>query len=149
MEEPQADHELFELAIHRELQANQFYLALAEYVENPQTRQILEELAEEELEHKARIELEVMKTGRVVEQPRQPEDRHIFDSLIDAPTLELDYKSVFEMAIEKEDASFRLYVDLLRHAKDNDSREVLLALAQEELKHKFRLQNIYENLPKQ
>ncbi len=53
--------EVLEFAIDREIDANQFYLALASRVDNKETRDLFEELAQEELEHKAQLELELMK----------------------------------------------------------------------------------------
>ena len=141
--------EILELAVQREYQANRFYATLAELTEDNDIRQILEELAQEELEHKARLELEIVKAGRVVTDPKDFKDLEPLDDDLAKPNIELDYRSVFAMGIEKEDASFRLYVDLLAYADDNESREVLLALAEEEVKHKLTLRNIYENLPKE
>ena len=46
-----ADDEILEFAIAREIEANRFYLALAERVANPEIRKVFEDLAAEELEH--------------------------------------------------------------------------------------------------
>jgi len=51
------DTEAIELAITREIDARNFYLALAERLDNPRLSKILEGLAEEEVEHRAKLEM--------------------------------------------------------------------------------------------
>ncbi|MHC4240587.1 MAG: ferritin family protein, partial [Planctomycetota bacterium] len=60
------DEEVLEFAIARELEAYHFYLALAERVDSAEMRTVFEDLAKEELDHKAKLELEIMKMGEVV-----------------------------------------------------------------------------------
>ncbi|MHC4620812.1 MAG: rubrerythrin, partial [Planctomycetota bacterium] len=59
-----------------------------------------------------------------------------------------DYKDMLLLGIEKEEASFRTYVNLLMSVRDEESREVLLALAEEEVKHKLRFEMEYDMLQK-
>ena len=47
---------------------------------------------------------------------------------------------------EKEEAAFRTYVHLVANVHDEESREVLLALAEEEVKHKLRFETEYNEL---
>jgi len=139
--------EILTFAIDREIDANQFYLALASRVDNKETREIFEELAQEELEHKAKLELELMKMGKTVEitqPPETPQRTYIISN--DQSLLDMDYASLLKLAMEKEEASFRMYVDLVPSAHDNDSREMLLGLAQEEVRHKLRFQIEYDML---
>lgn len=58
--------DILELAIDREAEANRFYLALAERVDTLEMRKMLEEFAAEELEHKAKLELEFLKKGKTL-----------------------------------------------------------------------------------
>jgi len=59
----------------------------------------------------------------------------------------MDYRDVLMLGIEKEDAAFRTYIKLMGSIHDEQSREVLLSLAQEEVKHKLRFETEYNNLP--
>ena len=143
------DDEVLEFAIAREIEANRFYTALAKRVGSPEMRKVLEDFAKEELEHKALLELEIMKIGKVVPEVEKvtiPEHEYIVsdvDSLLD-----MDYKDILMLAIEKEEASFRTYVNLVSHAKDEESRETLLGIAEEEVKHKIRFEIEYDLLLK-
>ncbi len=142
------DDEILEMAVAREVDANRFYLVLAERVENPRIRKVFEELAAEELEHKAKIELEIMKTGRVVNTDKTPAGFKDDSADYVPPEIEMDYKDILLMGMQKEDSSFRLYVDLAGMTSDAHSKDILLALAQEEAGHKLRFQTVLDYLSK-
>lgn len=149
MVEFNSDYEILQKAIDMEVEAHEFYLALANRVESQQMRKIFEDLAEEELEHKAKLELEVMKTGKTVvpkQEPARPEEYYI---LSDRRTpLDMDYKDMLMLGMEKEESSFRTYVNWVANAHSEEHREMLLALAEEEVKHKLRFETEYEMLLK-
>jgi rubrerythrin len=52
------------------------------------------------------------------------------------------------LGMEKEEAAFRTYVNLIPHVGNGQSREVLLTLAEEEVKHKIRFETEYDMLLK-
>lgn len=150
MDKPNSDQEILEFAISREVEAYHFHMALAGRVEDPRMRQVFEDLAAEELEHKAKLELEILKTGKTLTEeqipPGRPESEYIISDS-DLP-LDFDYNDMLLLAIEKENAAFRLFVNLVSTVQDEKSREVLLALAEEEVRHKIRFQNEYDMLNK-
>jgi rubrerythrin len=148
MGEFESDDEILELAIAREEDANKFFLALAARVKNPEMRKVFEELAEEELEHKARLELEIMKKGRVVTATEKPELEEEAETEVVRQMLDMDYKDMLLMGMQKEESSFRLYVDLASRVSSEDAYETLLALAEEEVKHKMRFEIEYDSLMK-
>lgn len=140
------EDEILEMAVAREVDANRFYLALAERVKKPRIKRIFEKLAAEELEHKEKLELEIMKTGKVVKDTKisagfngKWEESVPLD-------VKMNFKDIVLMGIKKEEASLKLYADLANMTSDADSREVFLALAQEEMAHKERFQKIFEFL---
>jgi rubrerythrin len=140
---------ILEFAIFREVEAHNFYMALAERVQSTEIAKVFEELAKEELEHKAKLELEVIKTGKTLppaEDVTIPDQEHIISDADSA--LDMDYKDIVMLGMEKEEASFRTYVNLLASVDDQESREVLMALAEEEVKHKLRFEAEYDLLLK-
>jgi len=145
----ESDQEILEFAIFRENEAYNFFLALADRVKDQKIRKLLEDLAAEEIEHKAKLELEIIKTGRTVstdlEPPRPASDYILTD---DPLPLDMDYRDVLLLGMEKEEAAFRTYVNLIANVQDEHSREVLLALAEEEVKHKLRFETEYNALTK-
>ncbi len=141
--------EVLEFAIAREVEANRFYLALAERVDVLEMRKVFEELAEEELEHKAKLELEFLKKGKTLFSKDRVIDINTSDYIIsDEPLIDMDYKDMLCLAIEKEEAAFRIYINFLGYVDNHESREVLLAIAEEEVKHKLRFEIEYDNLLK-
>jgi len=145
MEEFESDDEILEFAIGREVNAHQFFVDLADQMDNPTMRLLFENFAKEELRHKAALELEVMKRGKVVAAPQDTADLDQTDIMVAIdPETNIDYKNVLLLAINKETKSFRLYVDLAAMVKDKESREVLLSLAEEEAKHKARFEMEYD-----
>ncbi len=149
MVEPESYDEILQLAIDKEVEAYNFYMALSNAVADQRIRVAFEELAKEELEHKAKLELEVMKLGQTIaieENPARSDRSYIVSN--DPSPLDMDYKDMLMLAMEKEEAAFRIYVKLAASVHDEKSQEVLLALAEEEVKHKLRFQTEYDILLK-
>jgi rubrerythrin len=153
MTNPDGDvEEILYYAVGREIEANVFYNLLSQYIDDPQIRAICNDLAGEELEHKARLELEIMKLGMVVKSSvsvRQG-DRALpkpLDYMLNmAKVMKLDLPHLLLLAMEKEKVSFRLYIDLLAMVEDKESRQVLLELAEEEARHKMIFELEYDRL---
>ena len=142
--------ELLELAISREVESINLYLAMADYFVKKEISKIFIEVANEEMKHKNDLELEVMKCGHTIETEQDFASVSISDSdLADRIILpEMDYKNFLTLAINKEDESFRFYVDMLPSITDHQSRDVIYALAQEEARHKHRFEIEYKMLSK-
>ena len=64
----------------------------------------------------------------------------------DEPIIDMDYKDLLVLAIQKERASFRLYTGLAAIVKDNELNEILLSLAEEEARHMVTFEIEYGNL---
>ncbi len=149
MEEFKSDDEILEYAIHRESVAHNFYMDLAEEMENAAMRQLFENFAREELRHKGRLELEIMKRGLVVPGALGAEDLDETDVMVDVPPESgVDYKNALVLGMNRESKSFRLYVELAAIMRDKGSREALLSLAQEEAKHRLRFEIEYDTVLK-
>ena len=137
--------EILEFAVAREVAANRFYKDLAEKVESPAMRELLAEFAKEELQHKEKLELEMMKEGIVVAPVEKLASFKGSDYIVDVESAaDMDYKGLLALAIKKEKLSVRLYVDLAALVGDAESRETLLSLAEEEAGHKARFEIEYE-----
>jgi rubrerythrin len=142
--------EILEYAISREVEAYYFCKALAGRVDTPKMRQVFEDMAAEELEHKAKLELEMIKIGKTLPDQQMPSGRPESGYIVsdsDSP-LDIDYTDMLLLGMEKEEAAFRTYVNLIPKVNDEESREVLLALAQEEVRHKLRFETEYDMLHK-
>ena len=57
---------------------------------------------------------------------------------------DFSYTDVLKLAIAKESAAFKLYVDLLRLTEDPEAIEMFTALAEDEVRHKIKFESTYE-----
>jgi len=136
--------EILDFAIEKEEEAAQFYTDLAAKAEQWTMSKVFEEFALEEVKHKEKVL--AVKGGKLLAPVvDKVKDLKIADYLVEvAPSPELDYQGALILAMKKEKASFRLYNDLAA-ATDNDNlKATLLSLAQEEAKHKLRLEVEYD-----
>ncbi|MBC8217648.1 MAG: ferritin family protein [Planctomycetes bacterium] len=139
--------EILEFAIEREGEAVEFYMAMADRVKNPAIQELFEDLVTEELEHKSRLELEVMKEGIVARTvgvlPETSLDKTAVD--LDQVRSQMDYQEALDVAIQKERRSLRLYARLSGLVVEAEFSETLLSLAEEEARHLTALEEQYEN----
>ncbi len=137
-------NEILEFAIEKELEANQFYLEWSKKLSDRHLSELFLGFAGEELKHKEKLER--VKAGGTFKPAARPvTDLKIVDYLVDlAPSPGMDYQEALIVAMKREKASFRLYSDLAAMAQDQTIRDLFTALAQEEAKHKLRLETEYE-----
>jgi rubrerythrin len=102
------------------------------------------DFAREEMGHKAK--LEKIKEGKIgLPTLQQITDLKIAEIVEDREvTPDISYQDALILAMKREKAAFKLYNDLAALVSDAQLRAVLLALAQEEAKHKLRFEVEYE-----
>ena len=137
--------EILDFAIAREIEARDFYLKLAEWMENPAMQKVFENFATEELGHK--YKLEAFKRGDISLVPQQVQSLDIADYVVDVePQPDMDYAEALVLAMRKEKAAYRLYLDLAAVGEDEELTDMFLSLAQEEAKHKLRFEIEYDDI---
>jgi rubrerythrin len=135
---------LLDFAIEKEEEANLFYLDLAGKMERPAMKKVFEDFAAEEQKHKERL-TGVKQGQQLLPAESKVVDLKIGDYLVDVPaTPDMDYQDALILAMKKEKASFKLYSDLAGTTEDGNLQNLLLGLAQEEAKHKMRLEIEYD-----
>lgn len=139
--------DILKFAIAKEEAAYQFYMDMADRMESETSSELFEQLAQEEFNHKAQLELEMMKLGEVIPAAEPESERNKDDYMLDGDfPKDMSYKDVLLMAIKKEKASFKLYVELARMVKDEESVETFMTLAEEEARHKTLFEIEYNKL---
>ncbi len=136
--------EILDFAIAREEEANAFYLGLAQRMDKPWMSEVFEGFAEQELRHK--FKLERVKDGKIL-LPAQEKviDLKIADYLVEMPVSDdMSYQDALTVAMKREKAAFKLYMDLSRSTDDEGLAGTFEALAQEEAKHKLWLETEYD-----
>jgi rubrerythrin len=135
---------IIEFAISHEVKAYRLYMDLSKMVNFPEIRELFEELAKEELEHKVKLEKESKKRGELV-SPVNLSEYNIIDKDVYFFKRRIE---IFVFALKKEQASVLLYKDLAAIVINEDSRQLFLWLAQQETEHKRRFGVEYKNLLK-
>jgi rubrerythrin len=135
---------LLDFAIEKEQESKDFYLDVASKMEREHMKKVFEDFAGEEQGHLEN--LLAIKRDKIFTCPvERIQDLKISDYLIDIkPDPEMDYQDALILAMKKEKATYKLYNDLIQMADDENLKETLRCLAQEEAKHKLRLEIEYD-----
>ncbi|RLB56847.1 MAG: rubrerythrin [Deltaproteobacteria bacterium] len=142
----QSVEEILDFAVKEEEASASFYRSLATKMDRPWMKRVFEDFAAEEEGHKRK--LLKFSAGELSLPPREKVlDLKIGEYLVDAElNADMDYQQALMVAMKKEKAAFRLYSDLASVADDAAARELLLALAQEEARHKLRFEVEYDDV---
>lgn len=147
---PDSLQHILHTAIQREIEANALYRRAADIVTAPEARDLLHDLALQELGHRNRLQalLEGNALGALSEaQARKVQDLKITDYLIEVPlTPEAGIQDILIVAGKREAASYALYHSLAQVAEEVEARRLFEFLAAEEQVHKQRIEVLYEQL---
>lgn len=138
--------DILNFAIQREQESIDLYERLANESPNPQMRNIFKQFAAEELGHKKRLQ-NIQSSGQFQLADKQIKDIKIGDYLVDvSETVGLTYQSALIIAMKKEKAAFKLYMNLAAKTEDSLLKSLFESLAQEESKHKLRFELEYDEM---
>jgi rubrerythrin len=136
--------EVLIFAVNAEQEAVDFYSRLSNQSLNTEMKQIFNQYAHEEMKHKARL-LKVREQGIFEISDEQIADLKISDYVVDVyPGPGMTYEEALVLAMKKEKAAFRLYLDLAGLAESEELKTIFNSLAQEEAKHKLRFEIEYD-----
>ncbi|HML75519.1 MAG TPA: ferritin family protein [Anaerohalosphaeraceae bacterium] len=137
--------EVLAFAINLEQMANLFYIDLSKRADTEAMKKILLDLAEEENQHKQRLERII---GIAENVPGDNLDHTEVAKYIAAvPTPDhMTYEDAVRLAMNKEHAAMMLYQILAKFTDDKQLREVLELLAIEEAHHKRRFEKEYHDI---
>jgi len=140
----QSVDEILDFAIEKEQDAHDFYMTLSDKMDRAFMKEIFGGFAREELGHKAK--LESIKSGKLLmSAEKKIQDLKIGDNLVDIElSPNLSFQDALILAMKAEKAAFKLYSDLASSTDNDDLRNVLMGLAQEEAKHKLRFEVEYD-----
>ncbi|GAP44770.1 Rubrerythrin [Lentimicrobium saccharophilum] len=136
--------EILHFAINSEQESVDFYTRLSGQARNQEMKQIFAQFAHEEMSHKARL-ISIRDSGQIMISTEKVNNLKISDYLVDIfPGPDLTYAEALVVAMKKEKAAFRLYLDLAERTDNQDIKDVFMTLAQEESKHKLRFEIEYD-----
>jgi rubrerythrin len=135
--------DILNFAIRNEQDAVDFYSKYAGLVKMEMKDMFLE-FAQEEIKHKARL-MKIKEEKIFTFSPEKINSLNLSDYTTSGNfTLDLSYQDALILAMLKEKAAFRLYMNLSQQTESPFLKELFLSLAQEESKHKLRFELEYD-----
>lgn len=136
---------LIEQAIRQEELSHEFYRRLAQVVTQKETRELLEWLAKDELEHKAFLESCLTPEGCTL--AGEAHDTHLAEAM-EAPAItpEMTPKEALLVAMKREEGSYHFYQRLASLQPPGEARDFLEKMAKVELAHKEKVEYLYTNV---
>jgi rubrerythrin len=138
---------VIDMAIEREEEAFAFYQNLYRKVEDPQAKETLQFLSNEERKHKEFLE-NYRQGGMGVEGLRMTDvvDYKIAEHL-SKPDIQknMETKDIYLVAAHRELNSFNFYQSLANMHPDGKAKSIFLRMANEEKKHKEKVEYLYSN----
>lgn len=135
------------MAIQKEEQSYEFYTTLQSKVHDPDARDTLAYLAGEEIKHKEFL-IRYREGGLGPESLRMSHvvEYHVAEHL-DAPEIQdgLEPKDAYLLAAHRELRSYNFYTALADIHPNGPLREMLTRMANEELRHKEKVEYLYSN----
>lgn len=143
--------EILREAIQGEIESHALYTNAVDLVQAEHIKETLRQLAQEELGHKASLEEMLAEPARVQWRVREIkkapiQDHQVGDHLVVQPLgPESTFQDVCIFASKKEQQSYELYRDLAEQ-NEGQIRDLLEAMARDELRHKDLVERWYEEV---
>ncbi|MFC1825945.1 ferritin family protein [Thermodesulfobacteriota bacterium] len=139
--------EVLDKAIQREEEAYQFYMDILDHIEDKSVKEAIEWVAGEEKKHKDF--LVNYREGRYGSDSLRMSDvvHYNIAEHQEEPEIAKDMRreDVFLVASHRELKSYNFYTELAELHPRGDTREMLIRIANEELKHKEKMEYLYTN----
>ena len=140
--------ELLDIAIYKEIASQAAYIAGQRKTQDPGAKTLMKELAKEELGHSQRLK-------KLKEKGLSRQDWHqekvpnlmISEYLTGGDTLEdASLQEVLVFAMKREQQAVEFYSKMMGAMKEETAKHLCERLVHEELRHKLRLEILYDDL---
>ena len=136
--------EIMKFAIEKEIKAFNFYNSVSQAAKYSGAKEMFSELAKEEEGHRKLLENFSMEKATQVAIKPIP-DLKISDYMAEVEFRpDMPYADILRIGMKMEEHSLKLYNDMKESSKDADLKKFFSFLANEEAKHKLRLEKIYD-----
>ncbi len=139
--------DILDLAIQREVEAFEFYMDILGRVDDESVKDTLKFIAGEEVKHKQfLVNYREGKYGAASLRMADVVDYKIAEYL-DEPDIEgnMSSQEVYLIAAHRESRSHQFYTELANLHAEGEPQTMLLKMANEELKHKEKMEYLYSN----
>jgi rubrerythrin len=137
-------NDVVNFAIDKEEKAMEFYQKCADRAKNPGIKKFFKEMVEEEQRHKDLL-TNLDPSGLAEMRLEKVEDLQISDYLVDVKFKEdITYQEALTLAMKKEEKAYAFYSSWQNKCMHEKTAKLFEMLAQEEMKHKRRIENVYD-----
>jgi rubrerythrin len=139
--------EIIDLAIQREEEAYDFYMDIHNKLEDPSVKDTIEFIAREEKKHKAfLVDYREKNLGPGALRMTEVVEYKIAE-YVEKPEIstETSRQDVYLVAAHRESMSHKFYTELANLHAEGELKAMLLKMANEELKHKEKMEYLYAN----
>jgi rubrerythrin len=137
-------------AVAMEEESVQLYTGAQDKVVNPGSKQFLKELVAEEEKHRSNIlaaKEDSAKIREIGSLSTPVQDLKISDGLVATKlSPEAGYQEILIYAAKREKETHDFYMQLAKRYKESQVGKMFAAFAQEELRHKYRLEKEYDDV---
>jgi rubrerythrin len=137
--------EIIQFAIQREIESMDFYDKASKQVKQSGTKDLFLDFMKQEEGHKRKLE-EVragkIELGKIEKIP----NLQISDYLVETELKpDISYGDILRIAMKREERSIKLYTDLNEKNQDENLKNLFAFLIQEETKHKYYIEKLYDD----
>jgi len=136
--------EIIQFAIQREIESMDFYNKAANMVKHSGTKDLFLDFVKQEEGHKKK--LEEVRSGKIVlGKIEKIPNLKISDYMIESELKpDISYGDILRIAMKREERSVKLYTDLNEKNENETLRNLFAFLIQEESKHKYYIEKLYD-----
>jgi len=137
--------DMIQFAIQREIESINFYDNASKMVKLSGTKELFSDFMKQEEGH--RKKLEGVQAGKIVlGKIEKIPNLKISDYLVETELKpNISYAEILRIAMKREERSVKLYTDLTEKNEDEALKNLFTFLIQEESKHKYALEKIYDD----
>ena len=140
--------ELLETAMYKEVASQAFYIAAQQKTDDPGAKELMKELADQELRHLRMLEAMRQRDWKSGQWRREVvSDLRISEYLVEVDKLEdSSLQDTLVFAMKREQHAVEFYSRMMSALRSEDAKLLCERLVHEELKHKYRLELLYDSL---
>jgi rubrerythrin len=137
--------DIIKFAIDKEIKSYNFYTNASQVAKYSGAKDLFSDLAQQEVGHRKMLEKLDLKKIAQAKIEKVP-DLKISDYIVDTEFKpDMPYADILRIAIKMEERALKLYNNMNQSNQDENLKKLFTLLANEEAKHKLRLEKIYDD----
>ena len=137
--------DVIEFATKREEEARDFYIQCRDKIKNQGLKDFFQELADEEQKHYDLLKARDVSNLEAFE-PAEVQSLKLSDFMVDVHfSPDMNYQEALTLAMKKEEKAHNFYAAWQNRCGDDETGKLFEFLAGEEMKHKRKLEDVFDD----